>query len=127
MGRGLKHREWRRTGRLPLRTCIVTDDRLPSIHPGEVLREEFLNELGITPYRLAKDLQIPLTRVTAILARKRGITADTALRLSKYFGNSARFWLNLQSAYELQEASANNASFKSITRCSKIPQAQPSA
>jgi antitoxin HigA-1 len=84
-----------------LRTFDVAEDRLKNIHPGEVLREEFLEKLEITPYHLAKDLRIPLTRVAAILSGRRRITADTALRLSMYFGNSAQFWLNLQSAYEL--------------------------
>lgn len=82
------------------------DERLPSIHPGEILREEFLQPLGITPYRLAKDIGVPATRIAAILAEKRAITADTALRLGRYFGTSAELWLNLQSSYELQEARA---------------------
>lgn len=74
------------------------------IHPGEVLQHDFLDELGLSAYRLSKDLQIPKTRISAIVNRERRITADTALRLSRYFGNSAEFWLNLQSDYELQVA-----------------------
>ena len=80
--------------------------RLTSIHPGEILWEEFLEPLGITPYRLAKELGIPLTRITAILNGRRGITADTAMRLGRYFNTSAELWLNLQTTYELQEARA---------------------
>uniref|UniRef100_UPI002611046F HigA family addiction module antitoxin n=1 Tax=uncultured Eudoraea sp. TaxID=1035614 RepID=UPI002611046F len=67
--------------------------RLKNIHPGEVLLHEFLEPLGISAYRLSKDLNIPQTRTSAIIHGRRSITADTALRLSKYFGNSAQFWL----------------------------------
>ena len=79
-------------------------NKLPNIHPGEVLREEFLIPLGISQYQLAKDLHIPQTRVSAIVKGKRRITADTALRLSRYFGTSARFWLGLQADYDLEES-----------------------
>ena len=75
--------------------------RLKNIHPGEVLLHEFLEPLGISAYRLSKDLKIPQTRTSAIIHGRRSITADTALRLSKYFGNSAQFWINLQSRYDL--------------------------
>ncbi len=78
-------------------------ERLPNIHPGEVLEEEFLKPLHITAYRLAKETKIPQTRISEIIRRKRGITADTALRLSKYFGNSPQFWLGLQNDYDLEE------------------------
>jgi addiction module HigA family antidote len=77
---------------------------LANIHPGEVLLEEFLNPLNITAYKLSKELGIPQTRTHEILKCNRGITADTALRLSIYFGNSAKFWLGLQDDYELEEA-----------------------
>ncbi|MEM1321364.1 MAG: HigA family addiction module antitoxin [Bacteroidota bacterium] len=77
--------------------------KLPNIHPGEVLLEEFLIPLEITQYRLAKDLKIPQTRVSQIVKGNRRITADTALRLSKYFGISAKFWLGLQDDYDLEE------------------------
>ena len=83
-------------------------ERLPNIHPGEILREEFLNEFGITAYRLAQDLRIPQTRVAAILKGNRRITADTALRLGRYFGNSAKFWLGLQNDYDLEEEQLNH-------------------
>ncbi len=76
--------------------------KLPNIHPGEVLKEEFLIPLGITAYRLSKDLKIPQTRTSEIIHGRRRITADTALRLSKYFGTSAQFWLNLQNDYDLE-------------------------
>jgi addiction module HigA family antidote len=76
--------------------------RLNNIHPGEVLLEEFLKPLGISAYRLSKDLNIPQTRVSQIIKGKRKVTADTALRLSKYFGNSAQFWLGLQNDYDLE-------------------------
>ena len=82
------------------------DQPLASVHPGDILREEFLTPLEITPYRLEKDIGVPATRIAAILARRRGVTADTALRLGRYFGTSAELWLNLQATFELQEARA---------------------
>lgn len=77
--------------------------RLKNIHPGEILQEEFLTPLGITAYRLSKDIGIPQTRISEILKGNRRITADTALRLSKYFGNSAKFWLGLQADFDIEE------------------------
>lgn len=77
--------------------------KLKNIHPGEILLEEFLLPFGISAYKLAKDIGIPQTRVSEILKGNRRITADTALRLSKYFGNSAKFWLGLQDDYDLEE------------------------
>ena len=82
--------------------------RLPNIHPGEILQEEFLQEFSLTAYRLAQDLRIPQTRVAAILKGKRRITADTALRLGRYFGNSPKFWLGLQNDYDLEEEQLNH-------------------
>ena len=76
---------------------------LPNIHPGEVLQEDFLEHLGLSAYRLAKDLDIPQTRISAILHGERSITADTATRLGRYFRTSAAFWLNLQADYDLEE------------------------
>ncbi|MBN1185449.1 MAG: HigA family addiction module antidote protein [Bacteroidales bacterium] len=78
-------------------------DRLRNIHPGEILQEEFLEPFDITAYRLAKEIKIPQTRVSQILQGRRRITADTALRLSEFFGNSAQFWLGLQDDYDLEE------------------------
>lgn len=72
------------------------------IHPGEVLLEEFLEPMGITQYRLAKAIHVPARRINEIIKGLRGITADTALRLSRYFGSSERFWMNLQARYELE-------------------------
>ncbi len=74
----------------------------PPIHPGEILSEEFLMPLGISQYRLAKETTVPPRRINEIVRGKRAITADTALRLARYFGTSERFWLNLQSRYELE-------------------------
>jgi addiction module HigA family antidote len=89
--------------------------KLKNIHPGEILLEEFLLPLNISAYRLAKDIEIPQTRVSEILRGNRRVTADTALRLSKYFGNSAKFWLGLQDDYDLEEESfAKSSIIKSI-------------
>src|ERR1700740_2808667 len=77
--------------------------KLKNIHPGEVLQEEFLIPLEISAYRLAKDIFIPQTRVSEIIKGNRRITADTALRLSLYFGNSAKFWLGLQDDFDIEE------------------------
>ena len=76
---------------------------LKNIHPGEILMEEFLIPFEITAYKLSKDIGIPQTRISEILKGKRRITADTALRLSQYFGNSAKFWLGLQDDFDLEE------------------------
>lgn len=75
-------------------------------HPGEVLREEFLTPLGLSAHGLAMALRVPATRIGEILHQRRGISADTALRLARYFGNSAQFWINLQTAYDLSKAEA---------------------
>jgi len=78
-------------------------EKLNNVHPGEVLLYEFLEPLKITAYRLSKDLKIPQTRISEIVKGNRRITADTALRLSKYFGNSAKFWLGLQDDFDIEE------------------------
>lgn len=77
--------------------------KIKNIHPGEILQEEFLTPLNISAYKLAKDIEIPQTRVSQIIKGNRRITADTALRLSKYFGNSAKFWLGLQDDFDIEE------------------------
>ena len=77
--------------------------KLKNIHPGEILKEEFLVPLNITAYKLAKDIGIPQTRISEIVKGNRRITADTALRFSKYFGNSAKFWLGLQDDFDIEE------------------------
>ena len=77
--------------------------KLRNIHPGEILLEEFLTPMEISAYRLSKDTFIPQTRISEIIKGRRRITADTALRLSKYFGNSAKFWLGLQDDFDIEE------------------------
>ena len=76
--------------------------KMPPIHPGEILKEEFLDEMGITQYKLAKDINVPARRINEIVHQKRAISADTALRLGRYFGISPQFWINLQSHYDLE-------------------------
>lgn len=77
--------------------------QLKNIHPGEILREEFLEPMGISAYRLSKETFIPQTRISQILKEQRRITADTALRFAKFFGTSAKFWLGLQDDYDIEE------------------------
>lgn len=77
-------------------------EKIPTITPGEILLEDFLKPMNITAYRLAKDTLVPATRIAQILKGNRKITADTALRFSKYFGNSAEFWLGIQDEYDLR-------------------------
>lgn len=79
--------------------------KLRNIHPGEILQEEFLIPLKISAYRLSKDIGIPQTRISEIIKGNRRITAYTALRLSKYFGNSAKFWLGIQNDFDIEEES----------------------
>lgn len=80
---------------------MMVEEKLPPIHPGEILLEEFLKPMGISQYRVAKDINVPPRRINEIVHGKRRISADTALRLSRYFGLSERFWMNLQSRYDL--------------------------
>jgi len=96
--------------------------KIPNIHPGEILLEEFLIPMEISQYRLSKDLKIPQTRISQIVKGNRRITADTALRLSKYFGTSAKFWLGLQDDYDLEEY--NN---KLLDELDEIPKANKNA
>jgi addiction module HigA family antidote len=84
-------------------------EKLNNIHPGEILLEEFLKPMAISAYRLSKDVLIPQTRISEIIKGRRRITADTALRLSKYFGTSAKFWLGLQNDYDLEEETTKKA------------------
>lgn len=79
----------------------MKNKKIDPIHPGEILAEEFLAQLGITQYRLAKDIHVPARRINEIVHGTRSISADTALRLGRYFGTSPQFWLNLQSSYDL--------------------------
>jgi antitoxin HigA-1 len=85
-------------------------NRLENIHPGEILQEEFLEPLGISAYRLSKETFIPQTRVSEIIKGRRRITADTALRFSKYFGTSPKFWLGLQDDFDLEEERSHKKS-----------------
>ena len=101
--------------RLPLNSNDMNN--IKNIHPGEILKEEFLIEFGISAYKLAKDIGIPQTRISEIIKGARRITADTALRLSSYFGNSPKFWLGLQDDYDIEEEQlAKQTEFGSIKR-----------
>jgi|SRR3954447_2841477 addiction module HigA family antidote len=77
---------------------------LPPVHPGEQLREEFMKPLELSAYRLAKDIDVPISRIQAIVDEKRGVSGDTALRLGRYFGTTPEFWLNMQRDFELETA-----------------------
>jgi addiction module HigA family antidote len=91
--------------------------KLKNIHPGEILQEEFLIPMGISAYRLSKETLIPQTRISEIIKCNRRITADTALRLSCYFGNSAKFWLGLQDDFDIEsELNAKGLIFKTIKK-----------
>ncbi len=81
-----------------------TPRQLPPVHPGEILQEDLMKPLGLSINRLARDLRVPVTRISEIVNGRRRVSADTALRLARYFGNTAEFWLNLQSAYDLEVA-----------------------
>lgn len=94
--------------------------KLKNIHPGEILQEEFLIPLEITAYRLSKDIRIPQTRVSEIVKGNRRITADTALRLSRYFGISAKFWLGLQDDFDIEEErNEKKAELNAIKQCTR--------
>ena len=93
--------------------------KIKNIHPGEVLKEEFLKPLNISAYRLCLDINVPQTRISEIIKGNRSITADTALRLSQYFGNSANFWLGLQNDFDIEEEiTQKGAELKLIKRYS---------
>lgn len=95
-------------------------EKLPNVHPGEILLEEFLMPLEISAYRLSLEIGIPQTRISEIIKGRRRITADTAIRLSKYFGNSAKFWLGLQNDYDLEaEQSEKTLEFSRIKKYNK--------
>jgi len=102
-------------------------NKLLNVHPGEILLEEFLQPLKISAYRLSKNLEIPQTRISQIIKGNRSITADTALRLSSFFGNSAKFWLGLQDDYDIEEVKNNHAEiFNKIKLTRQINTAQQS-
>lgn len=92
----------------------MSDKKLPNIHPGETLLEDFLKPMEISQYRISKDISVPPRRINEIVHGSRSITADTALRLSAYFGTSAQFWLNLQTRFDLE-----NEKDKSLARIGK--------
>jgi antitoxin HigA-1 len=100
-------------------------DKLPPIHPGEVLLEDFMKPLGVSQYRVAKDIGVPTLRISQIVRGQRSITADTALRLARYFGTSAAVWLRLQARYDLEIAETQMA--KRINREVTILQTTQSA
>lgn len=92
-----------------------TKSKLPNIHPGEVLREEFLKPMGVSQYRLAVATALPHSRITDIIKERRGITADTALRFARCFGTTPEFWLGLQHLYDMEEAKrANEKTYQTI-------------
>jgi addiction module HigA family antidote len=90
-----------------------------AIHPGEILLSEFMEPMGLTSYRLAKEIGVPAPRVNDIVRKKRSISANTALRLGKYFGVSAQFWLNLQNRFDLAEAAKDKTIAKVKQRASE--------
>ena len=94
--------------------------KIKNVHPGEILSEEFLIPFNITAYKLAKDIEIPQTRISEILKGNRRITADTALRLSKYFGNSAKFWLGLQDDFDIEEQMSTKGSLIKSIKALKV-------
>ncbi len=83
---------------------VISGKRLPPIHPGQILRDDFLQPMKISVYALAEAIKVPRSRVNDIVLGRRGITADTALRLARYFGTSPEFWINLQTRYDLEAA-----------------------
>ena len=91
-------------------------EKLKNIAPGEILQEEFLIPMGISQYRLAKELNIPQTRISGIINSSRRITADTALRLSLFFGNSAKFWLGLQDDFDIENAQNTVAEIRTLSK-----------
>ena len=102
MAQGIASRSWIIISEVD--TKIANKDRLPPIHPGEIVREELLSPLGMSVHQLAMALRVPATRVNDIVNEKRGITADTALRLARYFGTTSRFRMNMQASFELEVA-----------------------
>lgn len=88
---------------------VITNEKLPNIHPGEILKEDFLDAMNISTYHLAKEINVPETRILEIIHGKCSITADIAIRFSKFFGTTAEFWLNLQNLYDLEEENNNHS------------------
>ena len=99
----------RRDSRLSLMEKTMFQNGMRPVHPGEVLREDYLTPLGLSANALAKALNVPAPRVNEVVRERRGVSADTAMRLARYFGGDARSWLNLQAAYDLRVAEMENA------------------
>lgn len=97
-------RDERRDSRLPLSEDDMATNKMRAIHPGEILREEYLVPLNLTAHALAMELRAPASRINDIVRERRAVTPDTALRLARCFGTTAQFWLNLQSSYDLKQA-----------------------
>ena len=91
-------------------------NKMRSIHPGEILREDFLNPLDMSASALAMELRVPANRITAIIKEERGVTTDTAVRLSRHFGNSAQFWLNVQNQYDIKTLEIANGDELNLIR-----------
>ena len=102
-----------------------TSKLLPPIHPGEILKEDLMMPLGLSIHRLARELRVPVTRISDIVNGRRSLTADTCLRLARYFGTTPEFWMNLQSTYELRVVSRKSA--KQIARDVHPSEATPAA
>jgi addiction module HigA family antidote len=101
-------------------------EKLPPIHPGEVLLEDFMKPSGLSQYRVAKDIGVPTLRISQIVRGQRSITADTALRLARYFGTSAAVWLRLQARYDLEVAEAKRAEKRDFRKILvKVPSRAP--
>jgi addiction module HigA family antidote len=100
---------------------IETTGKMPLVHPGEILREDFLNPLGISAITAAKACSVPRTRIERLLREETSVTADTALRLGRYLGTSAQFWLNLQAEYDLRLA--EKAARSTLTKIKPVPRA----
>lgn len=100
---------WRLSTITDMEDTEMTNKKLPLVHPGEILLEDFIKPLGITRYRLAKSIQVPQRRIDEICAGKRSITADTALRLARFFATDAQSWINLQSHYDLEKTASKLA------------------
>jgi len=102
---------------------MSTKYELPNIHPGEMLLEDFMKPMGITAYRLATDIGVPINRIDTIIHGKRSISPDTAIRLGRYFGMSAEFWLNAQAHYDLMEVRRSlDDKIENITPYKETPQ-----
>ena len=99
----------------------MAPNKLPPIHPGEILREEYLHPLGLTPYALAKKLRVPRTRIERLSREETPVTTDTALRLAKFFGTTPQFWMNMQAAYDLAiGAEAIEDEIAAIEKCDDL-------